>query len=1220
MRSTFLLISTKYSFSSDKLFFPYPGNLSKFIHCDIWGKPWESTCNTGEVWSQWDVACVLPTLLNPCSYPRTYLNRLYSHPCDQTQFLYCDAGGRPHAVYCGPDRVFQESVQNCVFISDFHGTLFDNFCNGYVFGFETYSGTAEEAIAKLASVASTVDIRERPAATVSKSHVVVDGVAGDRLTGTPSEQLVDYITAANVSHAHTTDTSAQVLVPTDIFAGTNNIPTADGVTQFLSSDGTIQRVSETSQVGVPLVRPLTTGSGVRTQYTVDGAGTITIPASILGSDIISPQGNIQLQSLENQLATGLGQFLKDETLADTTNTLISGTRDTNIKFQTSAGEQSKIVDTVPNPAIRSQILPDKRPGTDRTVVTRVDSVSTFKGSTHFDGATPHDSVLKDRTVHMVDIRQRPGQDLGVTFLGTGKGTIQPVTSARKMIDIRYSGTDGTTNIVDTSAQGQNLGTNLVDIRYTGKKTHTVKEPVTGSGKVDIRFSDQSHIPESVGTRGMERKMVDIRFAEPLLQTPVAGPETGNTFVDIRYPDNQGSVNILDTTPVNGQVMQPLTNELTSGISGNMVDIRFSGAANTLKTSDASPTGQNIGSGKVDIRYTGQGDTINVLDTKVHGPSTGAKFVDIRYPSDQGSLTTLNTAADLVKNQGSITREVVHGTGGKMVDIRHTDTTVPKSVTDTTGGLKTGNNFVDIRFSGNQGQLSNLESISGQRPLIGEALTVTSPNMVDIRYNDIPGTTNTIGKSIRSHTAGSGKVDIRFSGVQPTHSTADTTEGLQQHIGRAKSGNIFTGTKMSINTQDIRNAGLESTGSVTTNLRDIRFDRPVNQVAGTDIRFEGSGKTGDIMKDIRFDSTLGHGDTASTNQVAGTDILLEGSGITGHSLKDIRFDSRQNKGISTINRNVKDIRFEGKVHQGAGTMERNLKDIRFDNQLAQRTDVGTTEVISHGHGDSAHINNAVGRDIRFEGSGKGGRNLKDIRFDSRQNKGISTVNRNLKDIRFEGQVQQGAGTVERNLKDIRFNSQLKQRSDVGATGITAHGHGPTAFINHAVGTDIRFEGSGKIERNLKDIRFDRTRNQLKQQTEIGTAAVTSHGQGDRAPTLTTILKTWENVVGTPNTDVIGGSSKKIVSLSTTSLHPSQVEGYMFSDVPYTEPCSAENIVAGRMYFKYAPDPHKFIQCDAGGNMYLRVCSTYGRDWFDIFSNTCVDGPVHVDGLLASGPVA
>jgi len=123
---------------------------------------------------------------------------------------------------------------------------------------------------------------------------------------------------------------------------------------------------------------------------------------------------------------------------------------------------------------------------------------------------------------------------------------------------------------------------------------------------------------------------------------------------------------------------------------------------------------------------------------------------------------------------------------------------------------------------------------------------------------------------------------------------------------------------------------------------------------------------------------------------------------------------------------------------------------------------------------------------------------------------------------------------------------------------------------------------------------------------------SLGGGSLDPNrLNNLLVDWQQSVDISQAGVDSPASP----INSMILHPSQEKSYDFNPRPYMEPCTPENIKGGRLYFKSRNDPHRYIQCDANGQMHLRICSTRGKDWFDIYSMTCVDGPVHVDNRLS-----
>lgn len=131
--------------------------MNKFIHCDFWGKPWERICTKGEVWSQYDVACVNPNLLNPCARTTTDVRFLYRHPCDPTKYLRCDLTGNAYEIPCEAGLAFQETNQRCENYQSFQATALENYCGAYTFGFTVYSASeyAARASAVVGGTAST---------------------------------------------------------------------------------------------------------------------------------------------------------------------------------------------------------------------------------------------------------------------------------------------------------------------------------------------------------------------------------------------------------------------------------------------------------------------------------------------------------------------------------------------------------------------------------------------------------------------------------------------------------------------------------------------------------------------------------------------------------------------------------------------------------------------------------------------------------------------------------------------------------------------------------------------------------------------------------------------------------------------------------------------------------------------------------------------------------
>lgn len=132
---------TEQNIIDNKLYFPYPGNLAKYIHCDNWGKAWARRCTTGEVWSQWDLACIRPTLLNPCSRLKADLAYLYPHPCNPRRYLRCDNYGDAYEEFCDTNMAFNEAKQGCDRVGTFIGSDRPEFCENRIFGFKPGSSS-----------------------------------------------------------------------------------------------------------------------------------------------------------------------------------------------------------------------------------------------------------------------------------------------------------------------------------------------------------------------------------------------------------------------------------------------------------------------------------------------------------------------------------------------------------------------------------------------------------------------------------------------------------------------------------------------------------------------------------------------------------------------------------------------------------------------------------------------------------------------------------------------------------------------------------------------------------------------------------------------------------------------------------------------------------------------------------------------------------------------
>ncbi|XP_069121966.1 uncharacterized protein [Argopecten irradians] len=106
---------------ANKFFFTYPSDVTKYIHCDVWGKAWVRPCPAGEEWDQHELTCIVPSNIdNPCRRRSPGDPLLYTYPCDPTRYIQCDLWGESFTRDCNPTSFyFQQSSQSCVSPSTF---------------------------------------------------------------------------------------------------------------------------------------------------------------------------------------------------------------------------------------------------------------------------------------------------------------------------------------------------------------------------------------------------------------------------------------------------------------------------------------------------------------------------------------------------------------------------------------------------------------------------------------------------------------------------------------------------------------------------------------------------------------------------------------------------------------------------------------------------------------------------------------------------------------------------------------------------------------------------------------------------------------------------------------------------------------------------------------------------------------------------------------------
>ena len=135
---------------SGKFYFTYPGDIHKYIQCDIWGHPWVRDCRQGMEWKQSEETCVKNNTDPLCPYHPASGPRLHPHSCDPHKYIQCDNFGESFEMNCQPNYLFLPSSLTCAPIG-FPGTeTLVYTCNGahhtYVTGTAppVFTGTARQ--------------------------------------------------------------------------------------------------------------------------------------------------------------------------------------------------------------------------------------------------------------------------------------------------------------------------------------------------------------------------------------------------------------------------------------------------------------------------------------------------------------------------------------------------------------------------------------------------------------------------------------------------------------------------------------------------------------------------------------------------------------------------------------------------------------------------------------------------------------------------------------------------------------------------------------------------------------------------------------------------------------------------------------------------------------------------------------------------------------------
>ncbi|KAK3599239.1 hypothetical protein CHS0354_012849 [Potamilus streckersoni] len=126
----------------NKLFYPYPGDVHKFIQCDVWGKAWERDCPSGEEWDQTDLTCIVSSGYEICRHHKPTDPYKYPHPCNTHLYIQCNAFGESWERPCPLNFVFYHLTQSCVKPGSYPGTDYRNTCGT---GYTTYQPAQTQA-------------------------------------------------------------------------------------------------------------------------------------------------------------------------------------------------------------------------------------------------------------------------------------------------------------------------------------------------------------------------------------------------------------------------------------------------------------------------------------------------------------------------------------------------------------------------------------------------------------------------------------------------------------------------------------------------------------------------------------------------------------------------------------------------------------------------------------------------------------------------------------------------------------------------------------------------------------------------------------------------------------------------------------------------------------------------------------------------------------------
>jgi len=126
---------------SNKVYFPHPSDVTKFLQCDIYNRMYIIQCPQGEVFDLATTACrpnvqpatakpyvppavvtrppvtVAPVVTdtNPCNANAISRGQFYFAVADKTKFIECDLAGNPNMLSCPAGLLWEQGLLSCVY-------------------------------------------------------------------------------------------------------------------------------------------------------------------------------------------------------------------------------------------------------------------------------------------------------------------------------------------------------------------------------------------------------------------------------------------------------------------------------------------------------------------------------------------------------------------------------------------------------------------------------------------------------------------------------------------------------------------------------------------------------------------------------------------------------------------------------------------------------------------------------------------------------------------------------------------------------------------------------------------------------------------------------------------------------------------------------------------------------------------------------------------------